>query len=98
MNQRLSLMLLFSSTLCLGQSVLTTPGSQTPSAPAPTAIPRDTRATPNSTPTEIYDLKESQNVDTRLPQPAIRPRPILAPTDFELFAEDVAGHPLKVYG
>jgi len=29
MNQRLTLILLFSSTLCLGQSVLTTPGSQT---------------------------------------------------------------------
>lgn len=58
MNQGLSLILLLSSTLCLGQSVLTTPGSQTPSAPGPTAIPRDIRATPNSTPTEIYDLKE----------------------------------------
>jgi polysaccharide biosynthesis/export protein len=98
MNQRLSLMLLFSSTLCLGQSVLTTPGSQTPSAPASPTIPRDTSATPNSTPTEIYDVKESQNIDTRLPQSSMRPRPILAPTDFELFAEDVAGHPLNVYG
>jgi protein involved in polysaccharide export with SLBB domain len=91
-------MLLFSSTLCVGQSVLTTPGSQTPSASAPTTIPRETRATPNSTPTEIYDLRESQVTDTRLPQSPIRPRPVLAPTDFELFAEDVAGHPLGVYG
>jgi protein involved in polysaccharide export with SLBB domain len=98
MKQGLSLLLLLSSTLCLGQSVLTTPGSQTPSAPARAAISRDTGATPNSTPTEIYDLRESQSTDTRQPQTAIRPRPILAPTDFELFAEDVAGHPLNVYG
>jgi protein involved in polysaccharide export with SLBB domain len=92
------LLLLFSSTLCLGQSVLTTPGSQTPSAPASATPTRETTGTPNATPTEIYDLKESQSTDTRLPQPARRPRPILTPTDFELFAEDVAGHPLKVYG
>jgi protein involved in polysaccharide export with SLBB domain len=98
MNQGLSLMFLLSSTLCLGQSVLTTPGSQTPSAPAPQTIPRVSSAAPNSTPAEIYDIKESQNTDTRLPQPTVRPRTILAPTDFELFAEDVAGHPLKVYG
>ncbi len=98
MNQRLSLLLWFSSTLCLGQSVLTTPGSQTPSAPVSGTTPRDTSGTPNVTPTEIYDLKESQSTDTRLPQPVRRPRPILTPTDFELFAEDVAGHSLKVYG
>ncbi|HEY1896434.1 MAG TPA: SLBB domain-containing protein [Terracidiphilus sp.] len=98
MNQRLSLLLLFFSTLCLGQSVLTTPGSQTPSAPASATAPRDTTGTSNVPPTEIYDLREGQSTDTRLPQPPRRPRPILTPTDFELFAEDVAGHPLKVYG
>jgi protein involved in polysaccharide export with SLBB domain len=91
-------MLLFSATLCASQSVLTTPGSQTPSAPASATTPRDTTAAPNIAPAEIYDLKENQSTDTRLPQPARRPRPILIPTDFELFAEDVAGHPLKVYG
>ena len=98
MKQRLSLILLFSSTLCLGQSVLTTPASQTPSAPASGTIPRDTIGTPNAAPAEIYDLKESQSSDTRLPQPTRRPRPILTPTDFEIFAEDVAGHALNVYG
>ena len=98
MNQRLSLILLFSSTLCLGQSVLTTPGSQTSSAPASGTAPRETTGTPSAAPAEIYDLKESQSTDARLPPAARRPRPILTPTDFELFAEDVAGHPLKVYG
>jgi protein involved in polysaccharide export with SLBB domain len=98
MKQRLSLMLLFSSTLCVSQSVLTTPGSQTPSAPASATTPRDTTGAPNIAPAEIYDLKETQSTDTRLPQPARRLHPVLIPTDFELFAEDVAGHPLKVYG
>ena len=94
MTHRFSVSVLFFSTICLGQSVLTTPGTQVPSV---SSRSRDLEVS-NPRASVAYDLNENEVSETGLPVPTRRPRPILARTDFELFVEDAAGRPLGVFG
>ena len=107
-------LVLFSAMVCAGQSVPSTPGSLgqttrstsdaedpdasylTPSAqvsqPVSSVRPRSSRRTESPMREQPADSRTS-------PDQRLRPLPpVMARTEFQRFAEDVAGHPLRVFG
>jgi polysaccharide export outer membrane protein len=108
MKSRALLLLLLSSTLCAGQSVLTTPTESTQSAPGSSAGQGAATGATQGSSQAARQTGEKSSFDTYTLNPtapaAQHPalsrivRPLTQKSDFEKFAEDTTGRPLPVYG
>jgi polysaccharide biosynthesis/export protein len=113
MTKKLIYLVLLSCTFCAGQTNLNVPADQsdqTPTVPAqpPSAMSIQAPAISSkllkvpkvaNRMSGASSLSESDQVaGANVANPSRRVGPISDLSDFELFAEDAAGHPLKVYG
>lgn len=109
MIRKLSSVLLLSSTLCAGQSIVTNPCTSTQSLPtaagddcsaqlSPT-IPRMQKGIAAGSKNSVTSKTEKdEDADDRAPAPARQVGPITVRSDFDRFAEDSIGFSLQVYG
>jgi protein involved in polysaccharide export with SLBB domain len=111
MIKKLSLFLLFSGTICAGQSVLRTPAVGTQPAPQDTVAPAaGTAQTPLQGPAQVDAYPAADAMAPTTPAASTTEVPAGAPgrtrfagplrtiSEFEQFAEDATGRPLPVYG
>jgi protein involved in polysaccharide export with SLBB domain len=109
MTSKAFLFFLLSSTLCAGQSVLTTPAESTQSAPGSSAGQGPSTGVtqgPSQAPRQTGEKTYVNTVTPTLTAPALAQTPassrIVGPltqkSDFEQFAEDATGRRLPVYG
>ena len=111
MRSKAFLLFLLSGTLCVGQSVLSTPVGITQSAPANApANAAGTAQTPLPGPAQVSGLPSPSATasvaqaaptaasPTTTPNPSRIVGPLTTRSDFEKFAEDATGVPLPVYG
>jgi protein involved in polysaccharide export with SLBB domain len=109
MTRWLLISMLLVAPVCRAQSTLTTPGQtdttnpreQDPtsreSSPDQSSRSNSTRNMPSISIDSRQDAKDAY-FDRQQNVPDHMPRPPLTKTEFELFAEDVTGHPLLTYG
>jgi protein involved in polysaccharide export with SLBB domain len=97
MTSKAFLFFLLSSTLCAGQSVLTTPTEVTPSVPGISAPAQVGGGTAAGAAASVLTVPIAA-----APAPAPTPTKVIGPlttkSEFEQFAEDATGRPLPVYG
>jgi protein involved in polysaccharide export with SLBB domain len=109
MTSKAFLFFLLSSTLCAGQSVLTTPAESTQSAPGSSAGQGSSTDVTQGFSQAPRQTGEKTNVNTITPTltaPALAQTPassriagpLIQKSDFEQFAEDATGRRLPVYG
>jgi len=110
MTQKLVFVVLLSCTVCVGQSVLTTPRDSTQSQPSSSTTQSDNDArSPNQAAPRAGDRNnadaagpgsnavESPRRATTAPASRVV-GPLTTKSDFQQFAEDAIGHPLTVFG
>jgi len=110
MTQKLVLVVLLSCTVCVGQSVLTTPRDSAQSLPTSSTTQSDNDVrSPNQTAPRPGNRNNADTPGAR--SNAAEPRtsatappasrvvgPLTEKSDFQQFAEEAAGHPLTVFG
>ena len=109
MTQKLASVVLLSCTVCVGQSVLTTPRDSTQSLPSSAAdqSDNDTRAPKQAAPRAGdrnnadavgRDTNTTESLRGTVPSASRVVGPLTTKSDFQQFAEDATGHPLTVFG
>jgi protein involved in polysaccharide export with SLBB domain len=97
MTSKAFLFLLLSSTLCAGQSVLTTPTEVTPSVPVISAPAQVGGGTAAGAAAPVLTVPNAE-APARARSSTKVVGPLTTKSEFEQFAEDATGHPLPVYG